>query len=161
MSRGSRRRSCPWKPLSSISSSASRRRFLTCRLLQPTAGHARRMGRETAAGSAHLSTDGAGATRGSASALLSCCGPLCLGRVQSMIIQRTRGKLPPGTWDKYEQTEQDIVVGKREALTGLRGRWLAPDVKERVAGWPWHRVTVMEANREWDSRLPGVMIGSG
>src|SRR6266567_2756701 len=77
MSKGSRRRSCPWKPLSSISSSAFRRRFSTCRLLQPTAGHARQMGRETAAseeGTEHAHTEDA-------------------------------GQLPPGTWDKYVQTD--------------------------------------------------------
>lgn len=63
-----------------------------------------------------------------------------------MIMRITSGKLYPGTWDEFERIYVSLLAGKE--IRGLRGRWLARDVKEPDSGFAisvWETLEDMQA----------------
>ena len=63
-----------------------------------------------------------------------------------MIMRITSGKLYPGTWDEFERMYLSLLADK--AIQGLRGRWLARDVKNPDSGFAisiWETLEDMQA----------------
>lgn len=68
-----------------------------------------------------------------------------------MIMRITWGRLQAGSWQDFEQAYHKTVAGKE--VKGLRGRWLAQDVKDADGGFAvslWESEADMEAYEQSD-----------
>ncbi|ETX04464.1 MAG: hypothetical protein ETSY2_28620 [Candidatus Entotheonella gemina] len=69
-----------------------------------------------------------------------------------MIMRITWGKLYAGTWDEFERVYKETLAGKE--IPGLKGRWLARDVKDPDGGFAvslWESAEDMQAYEQSDA----------